>query len=510
MACISLPFRCEHADRHFYGPTLMAAAIAVALCLNPDWHLAIAQTPSGTSQNHRSSAAEQDTAQLEQRQAAQRAAVQSGDPQAIEDSTRSLSAFALHAMADLRASEHMLPEAVELYHRALALQDSPETRSHLADAELLQKKATFKNGAAQTKAVSPAGRRIDPTSKPTTSQLAHLSPSQAHMFTALDTRLRQILSSSFNDWGTLEARRQRYPEALIYFHEAEDWEASTPGLRRNIGMAAFLDGQYEEAVRALQLAALREPQDQHTCLMLAMSQFSLDRFSDAARTFAMVADLAMRDPRAAYAWALSLARTDRQAKANEIVDKLSTQTLPLDQLALVCKVYYVTANYEQAVKCFRQISQQDPTFKGSHLETGAALIRLDRPTEAIPELQAESKLSPDNLDAQYYLAYAFLQVSRKEEAATLLKSIITADPAYVQAQYQLGRLLLDDGQTEQAIQHLERAANADTTHDYLHYQLHVAYRRAGRTADANRELKLYKEIKASHRTITSPQDHEKN
>ena len=166
--------------------------------------------------------------------------------------------------------------------------------------------------------------------------------------------------------------------------------------------------------------------------MLAMSQFSLDRFSDAARTFATVADLAMRDPRAAYAWALSLARTDQQPKANEIVDKLSTQTLPLDQLALVCKVYDVTANYEQAVKCFQRISQQDPTFKGSHLETGAALIRLDRPTEAIPQLQAESKLSPDNLDAQYYLAYAFLQVSRKEEAATLLKSIITADPAYVQ------------------------------------------------------------------------------
>lgn len=46
MACISLPFRCEHAHRHFYRPTLMAWAIAVTLCLNPDWHLAIAQAPS--------------------------------------------------------------------------------------------------------------------------------------------------------------------------------------------------------------------------------------------------------------------------------------------------------------------------------------------------------------------------------------------------------------------------------------------------------------------------------
>ena len=203
MACISLPFRCEHAHRHFYRPTLMAAAIAVTLCLNPDWPLAISQTPSGTSQIHRSSVDEQNTAQLEQRRAAQQAAVQSGDPQAIEDSTRALSAFALHAMADLRASEHMLPEAVELYHRALALQDSPETRSHLADAELLQKKAPLKMALLRAKLYL---RQADVLTQPPAHNFAArtFEPIPGTHVPALDTQLRQILSSSFNDWGTLE------------------------------------------------------------------------------------------------------------------------------------------------------------------------------------------------------------------------------------------------------------------------------------------------------------------
>ena len=66
--------------------------------------------------------------------------------------------------------------------------------------------------------------------------------------------------------------------------------------------------------------------------------------------------------------------------------------------------------------------------------------------------------------------------------------------------------MLEEGKTEEATEHLEAAAKLDPDDAFVHYQLQVAYRRAGRTEDANRELQRYKDIKASKRGSTALHD----
>jgi hypothetical protein len=53
--------------------------------------------------------------------------------------------------------------------------------------------------------------------------------------------------------------------------------------------------------------------------------------------------------------------------------------------------------------------------------------------------------------------------------------------------------------------HLEAAARLSRQTDYLHYQLQAAFRKESRIADADRELELYKELKAKSRDRTVPQ-----
>ena len=115
------------------------------------------------------------------------------------------------------------------------------------------------------------------------------------------------------------------------------------------------------------------------------------------------------------------------------------------------------------------------------------------------------KLTPDDPNVQYHLAYALLQTSRKDEAVAMLKTITAAHPDHAQAQYQLGKALVDAGQYQEAIEHLEAAAKYDPNHDYIHYQLQAAYRKVGRTADADRELAVYKQIKEQQRDKGNPQ-----
>ena len=345
----------------------------------------------------------------------------------------------------------------------------------------------------------------------TSAALKHvsLSAAQAKNLKERQRQLRELLANGFNDWGTAEAKLQRYDDALRHFQEAEKWDASTPGLMQNLGTAAFRLGNYNESARALEHVVSSNPQEERARLMLAMSQFSLERFQDAAKNFALTSDLAMEDARTAYAWAYSLVRTNQPRQANAIGDILQTRTLPQDVQLLVCKLYTASESFELAIPCLKKLIQNSPTMADAHYELGATLIRLDRPSEAIPELRAALSINPKDIDAQYNLAYALLETSEREEAVRLLQSVLTSNPNYAQAQYQLGKVLLEQGKTEDAIEHLQIAARLSPADDYVHYQLQVAYRRAGRVQDANRELEKYKELKAGKREdATRRQAHE--
>lgn len=348
---------------------------------------------------------------------------------------------------------------------------------------------------------------VDPTERPDPSTLANvqLTPAQLNEVQTREKELTAVLSTTYNDWGTAEARQKDYASALSYFHAAEKWDDSTPGLMRNVGLAALKLGDQKEAARAFQLAVDKNPQDQLASSMLGMALFSEQHFADAAKAFNNAGDGVYRDPRMAYAWAFSLVRINDLTKAVEVLNRLNAQPLPPEMAIGVGDLYNQTGDYEGALRTFRSVIQQDPSAPRAHYYAGEALIHMDRPDEAIPEFREELKLTPDDPNVQYHLAFAMLQTSQKDEAVKLLQTIVAAHPDHAQAQYQLGKAQLDAGQYQAAIEHLEAAARLDSNKDYVHYQLQAAYRKAGRTADADAELKIYRDIKDKKREAGNSQ-----
>jgi tetratricopeptide (TPR) repeat protein len=320
--------------------------------------------------------------------------------------------------------------------------------------------------------------------------------------------LRMLLSNAFNDWGTADARQGLYPIALQHFKEAEQWDRSTPGVMRNVGLAALKVGDAHEAIRGFRAAVELDPKDRLSHARLAMLLFNQNDYQNASMQFDALGDAAFVDPAVAYAYAYSLARLNQQKKAIEVLNQLSTMKVPAELLLSIGDLYSVFQDYEHALVCYRQALALEPGIPKAHYKIGAALIRLSRPAEAVPELQAELNLTPSDPDIQFNLAYALLETSQKEKATTLLRSITVEHPDYSQAQYQLGKNLLEDGKLDEAITHLEIAAKLDSESDYIHYQLQSAYRRVGRKEDADREAQIYKDIKARKReqaTIPMPE-----
>lgn len=342
---------------------------------------------------------------------------------------------------------------------------------------------------------------LDATAPISPSMLATTSLSAADQQQAdrLDQNLRILISTAYNDLGTANARRGLYLQALERFHEAERWDNKTPGLMRNIGLAALKTDDQAEAARALKLAVEIDPGDRLARTRLAMSLFKMNQFAEAAEQFGAMGPDAYSDPGIAYAYAFSLVRMKDAKQAADVLARLSSMPLPADALVAVGDLYATLDDYEHAITVYRRVIAANPNTPGLHLKVGASLLRMSKPDAAIPELRTELQIAPDNTEASYNLAYALLENSQKDEGLALLRKVVEKNPGYAEAQYLLGKTLVTEQKFQEAVPYLESAVRLNPESAYSHYQLQAAYRRVGRTADADREAAIYRDLKARKR-----------
>jgi tetratricopeptide (TPR) repeat protein len=352
---------------------------------------------------------------------------------------------------------------------------------------------------------------VDPTLPLDSALLARsgLSEEAKKAAAAEESQLRLILGTSFNDLATSEAVRRDYASALAHYQEAERWDSTVPGLPRNLGVAAFRVQNYQECVRALSQVVASNSSDAAARAMLGSAYFGLDDYREAARTIAPLGERAMHDAALGYTWAASLSRLGELTQATQILQEYEKSDLSPDAILLVGQLWTDMADYARAVASFHRALDRDPSLARAHYFAGLAQLRWDHTNEALEEFNAVLKLTPDDPDAKIGLGYVFLQQNKQTEAKDIFRSVIATHPENGNAHYQLGKLLLNAGNVQEAVTELEAAARALPQTDYVHYQLQAAYRKESRTAEADRELQVYKELKAKNRQLTVPRPMER-
>jgi tetratricopeptide (TPR) repeat protein len=320
-----------------------------------------------------------------------------------------------------------------------------------------------------------------------------------------EKRLRGVLGLGFNDWATSEAVRHEYSSALGHYQEAERWDPAVLGLAKNLGLSAFRVGNYPEAIRGLSLALAQKPSDSPMRGMLGMAYFGAEKYADAVNTFSPLGTLGMQDSSVGYTWAASLFHIADLKTAAVVLTEYERANHSNDARLLIGQLWIDIGDYEQAVNTFHSALQSDPALRKAHYYAGQADIRRERWSEAAEEFQAELALDSSDADARYNLGFVYSQQSRVDDAARIFQEVVRLHPDHANAQYQLGKILLDRGQLADAVGHLENAVRLSPQTDYMHYQLQAAYRKQSRLEDADRELAIYKELKAAQRPQPSAQ-----
>lgn len=362
------------------------------------------------------------------------------------------------------------------------------------------------DSSRESEVAPPLPANIDPFARMDAAPLTNtsLTKEQLRAVAAKEKQLRAILGLGFNDLATSEAVRGEFLAAIGHYQEAERWDASIPGLYRNLGVAAFRLQNYPEAIRALAQALSVSPTDAPARAMLGSAYFASDDFASAAKAISPLGERAMRDPVLGYTWAASLVRLGDLKQASLILNVAEKNQLPPDTILLIGKLWTDIGDFGRAVDSFHNALAMNPAAPRAHYFAGVAYTQWQKPAEAIEEFRAQLALTPDDAETKNNLGYVLIEQGKSADAEALFREVLRIHSDNGMANYQLGKILLDRGDVRSAVEHLEAAARALPDADYVHYQLQAAYRKAERNEDADRELQLYKELKARNRQASIP------
>ena len=297
------------------------------------------------------------------------------------DANHNLGAFYLRtgriaaAIPYLEKAQSQTPAAYDNgYDLALAYQETgrlPEARREIQ--ELLKQKDTAELHNLLAEVEEKAGNYLTAVNQ--YELAAHMDPTESNLF----------------DWGGELLLHQTTNPAIEVFSQGLKLYPNSPRLAVGLGLALYLRGTYDEAVKALLRGADLDPSDPRAYYVLSKAYDRAPGEADeVVECFRRFAELRPGDAQAVYYYALSLWKGRRQETSQAYLDQV--ESLLKKALAL------------------------NPSFPEAHLQLGNLYSQRRRFAEAVPEYQQALRLSPNIPDAHFRLGQAYVHLGKKDLA----------------------------------------------------------------------------------------------
>jgi tetratricopeptide (TPR) repeat protein len=304
-------------------------------------------------------------------------------------------------------------------------------------------------------------------------------------------------SALFEGWllmATLERIEGRLPQARAAFQNASTYAVEDRTALQGLALVHLQLGEAAPATEILTRLARKNPKDIQTRRLLAQALVAKGQPDQAVRELEEARATAPNDLELAFAQAsayLGLKKPELAARLFALI----VEARPLPQThVLIGRTYRDFGEYERARAELRAALKQDPRVRRARYYLGNITVKekgMAGLEEAIPEFQAELKLTPQDPLANLELGMALVDTQRFEEALPPLEIAARSDPPQGRTLYYLGRAQLGVDHRAEAVASLRRAlelverqgAGADQLR-VIHNQLGQALRRFGQAQEA--------------------------
>jgi len=307
--------------------------------------------------------------------------------------------------------------------------------------------------------------------------------------------------------GLLEARQEHYAKAIALYRKALALDPKMPGLRLNLGLALFKDGQYKDAIEIfdplLKAQPSSSPEIDRLSILIGMSYYGLGEYAQAIPYLKQAAshdaqNLPLR---------LTLAHSCLLTKQYQCVLDAYHEILALNAESAEADMLVGEALDEMkdstgAIREFRAAIQVNPKEPNVHFGLGYLLWTLNQYPEAAREFQAELDNDPDLIQALLYLADCEIQMQQMQAAEPVLTKALKLNPTSSMGHLDLGIVYVETDRKDDAMRELRMATKLAPQDVAAHFRLAQLYRSMGKAAEAKAEFDKAKSInKATDRAL---------
>jgi tetratricopeptide (TPR) repeat protein len=312
------------------------------------------------------------------------------------DANRNLGAFYLRtgripeAIPYLEKAQSESPASYDNgYDLALSYEEEgrlPEARRQIR--ELLEQKDTAELHNLLAGVEEKAGNYVTAVNE--YEKAAHMDPSESNLF----------------DWGSELLVHQTPNPAIEVFSQGVKRYPNSPRLAVGLGLALYVRGSYDDAVKAFLRGVDLSPSDSRAYYFLSQAyDRSPSQADGVVERFRRFADLRPRDAQAAFYYAMSLWKAKRSETSPEYLDQVESllkKAIMLDPSApeahlQLANLYSQRRQYAEAVPEYQQALRISPNVPDAHFRLGQAYVHLGKKDMADKEFQLHNKLYEQHL-----------------------------------------------------------------------------------------------------------------
>jgi tetratricopeptide (TPR) repeat protein len=315
----------------------------------------------------------------------------------------------------------------------------------------------------------------------------------------------RVVTQIHNQLGLLEAERQSFGAAAEHFRAAAEGDTPPQDINYNLGLACYKAELYKDAISPFESELKTNPTNIAAKHLLGMCYFMVEDYSKASEVLSQVVPAKPNNVSLYYTLSLSLIKQNKVKEAAEVIQRMLVASGDSPQIhVLLGQAYHAQNDDVKALGELQQAIAMDSRTPMAHYYSGLIYIKMGKFDNAATEFEAEVALNPKDYQAKYHLGFVLLSRGEVERGARLMMEVIAEKPDFSDARYELGKALLQQGDVKGAIENLEAAARLSPEKSHAHYQLSRAYVAAGRDADGQKQLEIYKELKSKERKPTNP------
>ena len=315
--------------------------------------------------------------------------------------------------------------------------------------------------------------------------------------------LRVNAAKTLNALGLLYYEREEYEQAVLSFQDALKYDPSSEAIRTNLAISYVQQGKFSRVIETLGSSGNTPRSEVHNrsgrivlCLGQVRSGGSLLREIGAD----VPDDAVLR-----LTWAVACEFSGQSRQAQSILAGLPKEKSIQAQYRVVMgDAYRSQLKVKQAIAEYESALALSGDLPDVNYRLGVLYSDLNDYDKAIDAFRRELTINPRNSDANYSLGAYYLTTTDLEQSRRYFEKTIELNPNHLGAYLGLMKIELSQKQPAAAIEWAKKAEAGGRDIEELHYLKSRAFNLLGQTEQAEKELRIFDEMKAGKK----PQRHE--